>query len=260
MFNFEKEVILNNLDGVVVLEDGTGVRIDGMVYKYANMGDVVATEGEVGKCATVTVDASKVADDKAQQMYIELGLDNNYRGDFGSALFYFRKPLVMDLSGKVDEATLVAGLKKLCAANGDVMKYDEADKKLVATEKYMTIVKAVIKDLDEDGDVIAETEMAHEDGVADRYTAEYLIHNLRLPTYANLRFASPAVAEMPTASLYNCYRFEYTVERKGLGGMSAAGQKVVSTTVHTFYVPVDCAEAFNGMLSAPAKDDNQDEE
>lgn len=78
--------------------------------------------------------------------------------------------------------------------------------------------------------------MTKVDNVAGFGTYEYLIHNHRLPTNANWRFASPAAVEMPkVGGKYAQYTFEYTVPRR-IGGLSVAGQRNESTTIHTFYV------------------------
>lgn len=47
---------------------------------------------------------------------------------------------------------------------------------------------------------------------------------------------------------YHQFSFAYCVPRQGLGGLSAVGQTIHSTTLHTFYVEDSLAEDFKGKL------------
>jgi hypothetical protein len=76
-------------------------------------------------------------------------------------------------------------------------------------------------------------------------TYDYLLHNLRMPTYENYRFTSPAAVEMPMpGAKYTQYTFLYCVPRPGLGGLSVAGQFNHSTTTHVFFVEESIAADF----------------
>ena len=80
-------------------------------------------------------------------------------------------------------------------------------------------------------------------------TYNYVLQNLRLPTYANLRFTSPSAPEMPIkGAQYVQYSFAYCVPRIGFGGMSVVGQTNYSTTMHTFYVLKTLASSFEDDL------------
>jgi hypothetical protein len=80
-------------------------------------------------------------------------------------------------------------------------------------------------------------------------TYNYLLHNLRMPTYENYRFTSPAAVEMPMAGAeYVQYSFLYCVPRPGLGGLSVAGQFNHSTTTHVFFVKSDLVKDFEDAL------------
>lgn len=80
-------------------------------------------------------------------------------------------------------------------------------------------------------------------------TYNYVLQNLRLPTYANLRFTSPSAPEMPIkGAQYVQYSFAYCVPRIGFGGMSVVGQTNYSTTMHTFYVLETLASNFEDDL------------
>ena len=73
------------------------------------------------------------------------------------------------------------------------------------------------------------------------------MRNLRFPTYANLQYGAVNSEELPIpGEIYTQFTFQYAVPKRGLSGMSAVGQQLMSVTTHTFYV--------KGTLSAgPAK-------
>lgn len=282
MFDFQKEVILNSLDGVHGVEKfDNSVRIDGMLYKKEYMQTVYKTEPWEGKKATLTVDPAALAGKGHVQLVIELGLDKDYRGDWGSVLFYFRKPIVIDLEcgedfsaemlAKAFNTAIPAGYKFLSVV-------DDKAVKLEAEDSYITIRKAqlmtyeCVASCDSSMEVpvlAAEADYKNlevapfviEKNLVEFGTYEYLIHNLRLPTYMNLRFSSPAHAEAPVAGAkYVQYSFEYVVPRR-LGGLSVAGQKNMSGTFHTFFVKEDLAADFEAAIgeykTVAVKDDHE---
>lgn len=251
MFDFQKEVVLNSLNDVKKFENG--FRVDGMIYKTEYVGPVYKTEAVDGTPAKLVIDvaAAKAAVSNVMQFVIELGLDNDYRGDFGSVLYYFRKPIVVTMDKNSDAATVAKAFEKAgfvdyklytVSVAGDVVT-------LTMTDNYITVRKAEVKDLVcsancNESMEVTETAITYDLTDAAVYTKnvvgfgtyEYMIHNLRLPTHANIRFASPAEVEMPVkGGKYTQYSFEYTVPRR-LGGLSVAGQKTESTTIHTFFV------------------------
>jgi hypothetical protein len=273
MFDFQKEVILNNLDNVEVF-DGKGIRIDGMLYKKEYIKPVYKTEAKKGSPAKLTIDIAKLrqlADERGSrlvQFVLELSLDNDYRGDWGSVLYYFRKPVVVNLTPDIlnivasedvpdniasaNKASIEKAFNMVSVSNEKLFKVSFDGNKLVldAADNYIIFSKAtvmsylcsdtcsgesmevgeVLVDMNNE-DVFVVTENARDFG-----TYEYMIHNLRLPTHANWRFTSPAESEMPIkGAMYDQYSFEYTVPRR-LGGLSVAGQKTESTTIHTFFV------------------------
>lgn len=271
MFDFQKEVVINDVKNVMTNKDG--FVIDGMTYKVNNVVEktVYETEPVPGKKATITIPLEKVADGK-KQVRIELGLDRDYRGSFGSALYYFRKPILMDFREGVKD---INELKKACelvaASNDNVLHIvpedaevaEDAPKSnstqivLEAADDYITIRKAVVVTFDCEpeycGDemeaVVAEVELDSTPNVVSFGTYEYLIHNLRLPTYANIRFASPAAVEMPVlGGEYYQYSFEYAVPRR-IGGLSVVGQMNYSSTGHTFFVLKSQKAAFEAVLA-----------
>ena len=79
-------------------------------------------------------------------------------------------------------------------------------------------------------------------------TYPYLLHNLRLPTWARTRYMAPNQDETPIiGAKYNQYTIYYCVNR-GILGDNAVGDLVKSRTTHVFYVKQDLASAFETAL------------
>lgn len=282
MFDFQKEVVLNSLDSVKKFENG--FRVDGMLYKNEYVGPVYKTEAVDGAKAKLVIDLDAVkgsADVKnvenVMQFVIELGLDNDYRGDFGSVLFYFRKPIVVTMDVNSDAATVAKAFEKAGVVDYKLYNVSVEGNKITLemADNYITVRKAEVMDLVCDGacgEVGQVSKLAYTFDLKNSSvytknnvgfgTYDYMIHNLRLPTYANIRFASPAESEMPVkGGKYTQYSFEYTVPRR-LGGLSVAGQKTESTTIHTFFVLSTKAANFEKFLdkvtikSVTTKDEN----
>lgn len=262
MFDFQKEVVLNSLEDVKKFENG--FRVDGMIYKNEYVGPVyktVAVEGDEAKLE-INVTKAKAAAEKVMQFVIELGLDKDYRGDFTSVYSYYRKPVVVTLTPDANVETIAKAFKKAGFVDYKLydVEYTKSTKEapidevvtLTMTDTHIIVRKAALIDTQcavagcdstiEEPVVKASTDskddavFTYTENVAEFGTYNYMIHNLRLPTHANIRFASQAEVEMPVkGGKYNQYSFEYTVPRR-LGGLSVAGQKTESTTMHTFFV------------------------
>lgn len=294
MFNFQKEVIINDIEKQVWLandpEDpknysvAPGMEIKMMVRgggeyfgKYIVENKVYKTAPIEPRNATVELNATQLAGITGTdhiQIFIELGLDNDYRGDFGSALWYFRKPIVVDLSLEgLNADMLVKAFKTAIPKEYQFLKVTKDGDKVVLTGEdcYIKIRKVQIIGFEcesrcegssEEPVLKAEMKYVKEgDGYSIKIgnygtvtennvefgTYNYMIHNLRLPTYANLRFTSPSAVEMPMAGTnYVQYSFAYCVPRSiSFGGLSVAGQANHSTTLHTFFVP-DTKDGENG--------------
>lgn len=79
-------------------------------------------------------------------------------------------------------------------------------------------------------------------------TYSYLMHNLRLPTYARTRAFATNKDENPViGKLYNQYTLYYCTNR-GILGTNAVGDLVKSLTTHVFYVDQDLASDFETAL------------
>lgn len=91
-------------------------------------------------------------------------------------------------------------------------------------------------------------------------TYRQLVKDMFLPTDAHRDWANPFEDEAPIlGGHYNEYTITLCVERPGLGGLSAVGQQIVSTTMHTFYVldnggdaTTNPSKAFEALLNEVA--------
>ena len=276
MWNFQKEVGLNSLDNVEVVEGtdkGLGkpaidkkVRFhDGGEYfaKYIVDHKIYETDPITGTNFKLVLHAPSAILGQHVQILIELGLDNDYRGDYGSALWYFRKPILVDVvlpeqnevAAKVIYDAITATIPEeykfvnTSYSGGNVTiegsdsyqkvrkvvisRYDCDERCAGSSEEPVEIVNVSAGALKKGNDYVTYTPNNVEFG-----TYEYLLHNLRLPTYANLRFTSPSAPEMPVPGVkYTQFSFAYCVPRGiHFGGLSVAGQTNHSTTLHTFFV------------------------
>lgn len=271
MFDFQKEVVLNSVDNVEKF--GESFRVDGMLYKKEYITSPIYktafVKGDKAKLE-INVTKAKAAAEKVMQFVIELGLDKDYRGDFTSVYSYFRKPIVVTLTPDANVETIAKAFKKAGFVDYKLydVKYTKSTKEapidevvtLTMADTYIIVRKAALIDTQcavagcdstiEEPVVKASTDFkddtvfTYTENVAEFGTYNYMIHNLRLPTHANIRFASQAEVEMPIkGGNYYQYSFEYTVPRR-LGGLSVAGQKTESTTTHTFFVLESCDADF----------------
>lgn len=276
MWNFQKEVVLNSLDNVEVVEGtdkGLGkpaidkkVRFhDGGEYfaKYIVDHKIYETDPITGTNFKLVLHAPSAILGQHVQILIELGLDNDYRGDYGSALWYFRKPILVDVVlPEHNEAAAKVIYDAITAAIPEEYKfvntsYSGGNVTIDGSDSYQKVRKVVISRYDCDERCAGSSEepveivnvsagalkkgndyVTYTPNNVEFGTYEYLLHNLRLPTYANLRFTSPSAPEMPVPGVkYTQFSFAYCVPRGiHFGGLSVAGQTNHSTTLHTFFV------------------------
>ena len=87
-----------------------------------------------------------------------------------------------------------------------------------------------------------------EPGVEEFGGYNWIIHNLRLPTYANTNFWAPTRTEMPVVGgQYNQYIIQICKDRDGIAG-EVVGQRAHSVTNHVFWVPKALATSFETTL------------
>lgn len=85
-------------------------------------------------------------------------------------------------------------------------------------------------------------------------TGQWLIENLRFPSYPNIRYAAVGEDTYPIASeKYTMYSFAYESPRPGLGGLSGVGQYMVAVTRHIYYVRSSEVAAFEALMNSLGK-------
>ena len=88
------------------------------------------------------------------------------------------------------------------------------------------------------------------EGVEPFATGQWLIENLRFPTYPNIRWAAVGEDDRPVPGvLYVQYSFAYDSPRPQFGGLSGVGQKVEAVTRHIYYVPEALAAEFEAAFT-----------
>lgn len=289
MFDFTKEVVINDVKSFATVtgERGAKFRVnDGGDY-FANKivdNKVYKTVAQDGALAVLKINAANLIKeitnaDKHFSLNIELSLDRDARGDWGASVYYFKKPMLVDAFAKEwtgNEASKLAALLKGVLTDYKFVHVLESTDTSLATElgvsapasgevaivggDYNVKVRkiTVIDYVDEDtintvyaGDPTKAPACTYTANKVEFGTYNYLLKNLRMPTYENYRFTSPASVEMPVAGAkYVQYSFLYCVPRPGLGGLSVAGQTNHSTTTHVFFVKNDVADAFEDALKS----------
>lgn len=105
-----------------------------------------------------------------------------------------------------------------------------------------------LTEADSNAEVTAEAE-GYFQGKEGFGTYPFLLHNLRLPTYARNRWLALNQDETPiVGAKYNQYTIYYCVNR-GILGDNAVGDLVKSRTTHVFYVKQDLASDFEAALA-----------
>lgn len=157
----------------------------------------------------------------------------------------FGKPIVVGFSKDVD---LVKSVQLAIPEGNKFIKVTGSGNSVVleGSTPYIDIDKVYVTDVESGVETKIEPSVT-EDRVEPFATKEWIIENLRFPTYPNIRYASAST--MPTAEVYTEYAFTYRVPRVGLGGLSGVGQALDAVTRHIFYVPTDLAASFEKGLT-----------
>lgn len=245
MFQYTKENILNDVAGVDVVANisnpYTGAATKKLVIKGVGeyyldsvVGEIVKTVGEKGSPASVTI--TLPAD--GEHVLTFRVVTSKALAEFASPNWnIFGKPMIIGYNGGVTAA--VEAVKLAIPEGNEFIKVEaEGNKlKLTGVTNYITFDKIAIDDVAVTDKVTANVEPFA--------TKEWIIENLRFPTYSNIRYNS--AGNMPTAELYAEYSFVYKMPRTGLGGLSGVGQAVDAVTRHILYVPVTSPDGTTGL-------------
>ena len=229
-----------------------------------------------------TIDLSQITSasaGKTYRLFIYLGLSQASQSSlYANDLQYKGKPLSIDFVWKDSAANTAESLSKI------INKYETMvyNKKLLnvsysgtcltveGTDEYQRFVKFGIEEFDSAAyhgmgeykevrtleDLVEKDTNAGVTATAEGFfpgkegfgTYAYLMHNLRLPTYARNRWQALNQDETPiVGAKYNQYVLYYCVNR-GVLGDNAVGDLVKSRTTHVFYVKSDIAGEFETAM------------
>lgn len=272
MFQYTHETVLNNpklrvIKGVtnpytladanqVVIEHAGEYYTDAIVRK-----EIYKTPGFEGKPGVLKLAGLKAKFANAGEYVLEFRMitPNQFYAEYASINWdVFGKPVVVGFTvpanaeGKADAEAgfknMVAGIKLVIPEGNEFIKVAE-DGTITGTSNYMTFDKVSLEWYDPTGcdscqgayekvALVKGTDYTIDANVESFATAQWILENLRFPTYPNIRYAS-ANNEVPVAgTTYVEYAFTYEVPRVGLGGLSGVGQGMSAVTRHIFYVPV----------------------
>ena len=282
MFQYTKEIILHGVADRVSVVDATnpysGVAAKKLLIKRGGeyFSDFILpataymTEGYKGHPGKLTIDFANVkfvAGPNPYHLQFRVKTPNQFYGEYASPNWQvYGKPMFVGFEVTEEmaaDATVaakkVAELVKLAVPeNNQFIKITPDGSKVVieGTNNFMTFDKVALDKYDptvcdsclgEYSPVAVEFEV--EDNLEDFATGEWLVENLRFPTYPNIRYASASEDERPAnGKEYVEFSFSYQSPRPGLGGMSGVGQGMTAVTRHIYYVLKDEADAFKGEL------------
>lgn len=239
----------------------------------------VAHDAEFAK---VTFDFSQISGVKNElfRLHIYVGLSQASQNSlYANDLQYKGKPLSVDFIWKDSAAATVEALVKTINKY-QMMVYSKKLLKVTYSGTYLTIEGTdeyqrfrfvnvekldleayhgmgdyeVVRSLEDLTEVESNAEVT---AAAEGYfvgkegfgTYSFLLHNLRLPTYARTRYQALNQDETPIiGAKYNQYTIYYCVNR-GILGDNAVGDLVKSMTTHVFYVRQDLATEFETALA-----------
>lgn len=257
------------------------IRRAGEYYSDCINGKVYVTEGKVGKPGKMTLDFANVftgSDDPATadneaiksglyQLQFRVKTPEQFFAEYASPNWQvFGKPMfigfeiddVMAADSEKAAAHIYECVRLAVPEGNEFIKVSLDGTKVVvdATSDYMTFDKVYLEKYDETAcdsclgeysKVAFEAEI--EDNVLPFATADWLVENLRFPTYPNIRYASPFADERPkTGEIYTQFSFSYQSPRPSLGGLSGVGQGMTAVTRHIYYVASAEAEKFADLL------------
>ena len=262
MFNYIKETIVNDVTNKVSAADGTLIVKRGGNYKFDQICDkkVFKRAGVAGTKAVLKVPFTAPAGNYDYYQYlIFVDTPTKSLSDYALANWHeFGKPIVVE-SAAADKAALAQAFALALPLDNPfytVAAGSGATADLTFAEPWMHVNELQVfkhnasTDKMEAVNVGARNTYVTTENVPEFATADWLVENLRFPSYYNLRYAHPYADESPVAgTVYNQYSFQYIVKHAVPGGVSAVGQNVDSITTHVFYVPSGSASAFEAFFT-----------
>ena len=259
MFNYIKDMIINDVEKMVVKDTETGTLVikRGANYKCENIIDkkVFKSKGNEGKVATIEIPF--VATDATYdyfQFAIFVSTPKMQLSDYALANWHeFGKPVLLE-SGAEDVDGLAEAFKLMLQPDNEMYKVEVSggNVKLTFAEPWMHVAEVKVFKHNVETDVMEDDDrtVTIEQNEEEFATAKWLVENLRFPSYPNLRYNRLYADEAPVAGrVYTQYSFMYGVKHYIEGGLSGVGQNVDSITTHVFYVPSDQEEKFQACFT-----------
>lgn len=286
MFDYTKETILNNvtdknvqaITGLLRIFRVGEYKVD---YKSTNIADgkVYKAKGTEGTKATATITAvAGNSGSNGGKYRVTVNMKNNskFYADYATAVWKFQKPIYAEFTVVGDStdntaalmATKIANAIKLALPENNkyiTVTVDDDDVIITATDATDMFESVVIEKyepnsvLPSEGQYVVSTvvgTIAKTDNEVPFATGDWLIENLRFPSYPNTRYNSINGDEKPVpGQLYTQYSFRYIAERKNLSGIGSVGQRLVSITNHVFYIPSTLEATFEAKLKTAFGED-----
>lgn len=279
MFDYTKETILNSvtdknvqaITGLLRIFRVGEYKVD---YKSTNIADgkVYKAKCTEGTKATATITAvAGNSGSNAGKYRVTVNMKNNskFYADYATAVWKFQKPIYAEFTVVGDSTDNTAALMATKIANAIKLALPENNKYITvtvddggviitatdATDMFESVVIEKYEPnsvLPSEGQYVVSTvvgTIAKTDNKVPFATGDWLIENLRFPSYPNTRYNSINGDEKPVpGQLYTQYSFRYIAERKNLSGIGSVGQRLVSITNHVFYIPSTLEATFEAKL------------
>lgn len=286
MFDYTKETILNSvtdknvqaITGLLRIFRVGEYKVD---YKSTNIvdGKVYKAKGTEGTKATATITTvAGNSSSNAGKYRVTVNMKNNskFYADYATAVWKFQKPIYAEFTVVGDSTDNTAALMATKIANAIKLALPENNKYITVTvgDKGVIITATDATDMFEsvviekyepnsvlpsEGQYVVSTvvgTIAKTDNEVPFATGDWLIENLRFPSYPNTRYNSINGDEKPVpGQLYTQYSFRYIAERKNLSGIGSVGQRLVSITNHVFYIPSTLEATFEAKLKTAFGED-----
>ena len=273
MFDFTKETIINSMS----VEGTSLARVTGANsllrvlrcadYKKDNIvgQKVYKNVYLAGSLGSVQINLDSLTSAAVYKIAINLKTSNaEYLADYATYINTFQKPVYAEFTATGTKATDIASAKKVLMsaipenyrfltittyADGVVITCTDKSQRFANVTLSKLIVNSTLPS-ESDYELVANKVNALVQSVDEFGTYNWLVHNLRFPSYPNIRHNAQNEEEYPIkGGLYNQYSFQYSTERS-ITGLGAVGQKMESVTTHIFYVLSTLCTAFEAAVEA----------
>jgi hypothetical protein len=286
MFDYTKETILNSvtdknvqaITGLLRIFRVGEYKVD---YKSTNIADgkvykAIGTEGTKATATITAVAGNSGSNGGKYRVTVNMKNNSKFYADYATAVWKFQKPIYAEFTVVGDSTDNTAALMATKIANAIKLALPENNKYITvtvddngviitatdATDMFESVVIEKYEPnsvLPSEGQYVVSTVVGtilKTDNKVPFATGDWLIENLRFPSYPNTRYNSINGDEKPVpGQLYTQYSFRYIAERKNLSGIGSVGQRLVSITNHVFYIPSTLEATFEAKLKTAFGED-----